>query len=357
MNIDLIRPQELTDDLLAKWTRFQESNPSLESPYFRPEFTQAVAQVRSDVEVAVLREGGQIAGFFPFQRGTLKLAKPVGGKLSDYHGVIGASDLEFDVPQLLRACGLAAWDFDHVLASQQGFQPYWRATGKSPALDLSAGFSAYAEARRAAGTEEIKKTLQKYRKCDRERGPLKFEFHCPDLAVFETLKRWKSDQYRRTGFTDVFSFPWTVELLQNLLKHPRPGLSAVQSVVWKDDQPVAIQYHLRSRHILHAWFPAYDHDYAKYSPGLMVMIMIAQHAPEYGIAKLDLGKGDEQYKWSLASSSTTVAEGTAGNGSPALWLLNGWRRGRDWVNNSPLQGAAAVPLRMLKPLRAWFAFR
>ena len=42
-------------------------NPQLDNPFFRPEFTQAVAAVRDDVEVAVLEIQQQPVGFFPYQ--------------------------------------------------------------------------------------------------------------------------------------------------------------------------------------------------------------------------------------------------------------------------------------------------
>ena len=84
------------------WCELQRTEPLLESPYFRPEFVRAVATVRTDVEIAVLKRDGTTVGFFPFQRGTLHIGRPVGGKLSDYHGVIARPDLEFDAGWLVR---------------------------------------------------------------------------------------------------------------------------------------------------------------------------------------------------------------------------------------------------------------
>ena len=79
----VLRPDELTDVHLTRWRQIHESAARFASPYFTPEFTQAVGSVRRDVEVAVLEESGEVVGFFPFQRGLLGFAKPVGGQLSD----------------------------------------------------------------------------------------------------------------------------------------------------------------------------------------------------------------------------------------------------------------------------------
>ena len=79
MNIRLIPAEQLTPEHVAAWADIQRAEAALDSPYFRPEFTQAVAAVRGDVEVGVLEEGGEPVGFFPFQRGRGNVARPVGG--------------------------------------------------------------------------------------------------------------------------------------------------------------------------------------------------------------------------------------------------------------------------------------
>src|SRR5262245_27366621 len=112
--IRVAKINELSSADWAAWTEIQESAGVYESPYFRPEFAQAVATVRDDAEVAVLASEGETVGFFPFQRGTLNLGKPIGGKLSDYHGPLVREGAQFDPLAMVRACRLAAWDFDHL---------------------------------------------------------------------------------------------------------------------------------------------------------------------------------------------------------------------------------------------------
>ena len=157
MQINLIKPADLTLEQLALWSHWQTTQASLESPYFRPEFTQAVAAVRQDVEIAVLTETGQTVGFFPFQRGTLNLGKPVGGKLSDYHGLIAAPGIAVDPTALLQKCGLAGWDFDHLPISQASFLPFSTERGRSPQLDVRGGLEGFNKLRKAAGSDVIPK--------------------------------------------------------------------------------------------------------------------------------------------------------------------------------------------------------
>ena len=136
MHVELTTPGRLTLRDRELWSRFQREDPALESPYFRPEFTLAVAAVRRDVEVAILRQDGDTMGFFPFQRRGRGPAKPVGGRLSDYHGVIARRGATWNAAELVRACQLAAWDFDHVPISQVPFGSFHRRTDLSPYLDV-----------------------------------------------------------------------------------------------------------------------------------------------------------------------------------------------------------------------------
>ncbi|MFO0886026.1 MAG: hypothetical protein U0894_17895 [Pirellulales bacterium] len=108
------KADQLTPDEIATWKQLQAANPSLESPYFHPEFTLAVASVRSDVEVAVLQKQNQTIGFLPFQRGKLGLAKPVGGKVSDYHGLIAAADTVVDERRIPTPMRFWQAYFDHL---------------------------------------------------------------------------------------------------------------------------------------------------------------------------------------------------------------------------------------------------
>src|SRR5690349_3464553 len=87
MNIRLITPANLTVDQLAAWSQIQAADPRLNSPFFNPAFTQSVAVVRDDVEIAVLEEAGRPVGFFPYQRDHGDVGRPVGGYMSDFQAV------------------------------------------------------------------------------------------------------------------------------------------------------------------------------------------------------------------------------------------------------------------------------
>jgi CelD/BcsL family acetyltransferase involved in cellulose biosynthesis len=150
---------------------------------------------------------------------------------------------------------------------------------------------------------------RKQRKLGREEGPVRFLFDTQDHQALDTLMRWKSAQYRRTGRLDRFARPATVRLVRDLLDTRAPGCSGVLSVLYAGRRPVALHLGLRSAETLACWFPTYDVALARYSPGLMLHLFMAEAAAAAGLRRLDLGKGDEEYKTVLGNQEFMVAEG------------------------------------------------
>jgi CelD/BcsL family acetyltransferase involved in cellulose biosynthesis len=350
----------LTPEEVHAWSDLQRADPTLESPFFRPEFTQAVAAVRADVEVAILEEAGQPVGFFPFQRGRWRAGRPVGGRMSDYQGLIARQGLAWSAEELLRSCRLSAWDFDHLVTSQEVFRPYHFTLGGSPYADLSRGFDAFVTARREEGVRTINRVKRLRRKLEREKGDVRLAFHTNDRGVFEALLAWKSTQYRRTRVTDVFAFSWTVQLLERVLAVKDEAFRGILTALYVRDRLVAIEMSLCSHDVIHSWFPAYDHEFARYSPGLVLQLELLREAATGGFRRYDMGKGSAQYKDSFASGVVPLAEGSVALGSlGSLRRLarRAWYQTRTWARTSPLGAPMRLAGRLTRSLRGWLAFR
>ena len=293
----LIAPHELDAGLLAAWRAIQEREPRFESPYFCPEFTRAVGAVRDDVRVVVIENDGRPAGFFPHQRASWGRGSPVGGPLSDYHGVIAAPAAQWSVVELMRTARLSVWTFDHLVDPTGKFAPYvTTGAADSPQIDL-------------VGFKPAPDFARKARKLAREMGELAFSLHDCGSGALERLFEWKSEQYRRTRLTDAFAVRWTRALLEELMRVQCPGFAGVCSVLRVGDEIVAVHAGMRSRSVLHWWFPTYHPRCAAYSPGIILLLRIAAAALPLGIGKIDLGKGDARYKGSLMTGAAPLREG------------------------------------------------
>ena len=144
MRIDVVPARDLNAAQLRAWCEIQGAVQAFDSPYFHPEFTRAVAAVRSGVEVAVCEDAGQPVAFFPFQRFMRRMGRPVGDPLSDFQALIGRPEMLCDPLELLQACRLSSWRFDHLVDVQPAFRSHAWHEAESPYVDLSAGFDAYA---------------------------------------------------------------------------------------------------------------------------------------------------------------------------------------------------------------------
>ncbi|MFJ5778306.1 GNAT family N-acetyltransferase [Streptomyces sp. NPDC093094] len=308
------RPGELTAADRAAWTALQSKahlhgSPELANPFLSPEFTLAMSRVRRGVRVAVVREGGEPAAFFPFQRSVTGVGRAVGLGVSDAQGVVHRPGFTFDARELLRACGLAVWEFDHLVAGQGPFASGATGTFESPVMDVDQGWETYLGRLRERSPKFARTTLAKQRRLMRDTAGARYVHDERDPAALRTLMGWKSAQYRRTGRSDRFASAWITALVERLFHTRSDPFAGILSVLYADGRPVAAHFGLRTERVLACWFPAYDPDYARYSPGLVLHLRMAEAAAADGIAQLDLGRGRKEYKDSLKTRDLYVSEG------------------------------------------------
>jgi len=338
----LITVDELDPALIEAWRSIQAIESRFDSPYFCPEFTRLVGSVRDDVRIVVVENDGRPVGFFPHQRAPWGRGKPVGGPFSDYHGVIAAPGSDWTVSNLMRAAKLSVWTFDHLVDASGKFAPYVTALATSPLMDLSGGLEGYLKKLGGPPSEFARKA----RKMAREVGALSFALHEPDSGPMQRMFEWKRDQYRRSRLTDAFGVRWTTELMRRVMEVQTPEFAGVCSVLRAGDRVVAVLAGMRSRRVLHWWFPTYDQEFAKYSPGIILLMRIAEAVAATGIRSIDLGKGDARYKSSVMTGAAELREGFVELPS----LLATARRLRRGAEALAAAGGLAATLRL--PLRA-----
>jgi CelD/BcsL family acetyltransferase involved in cellulose biosynthesis len=340
MKISVIAAHEIDTPLRARWRELQDGNAAFASPYFCPEFTESVAAVRDDVRVAVLEDPAGVVGVFPFQRTAWGTGCPVGGPLSDHHGVIADAEARWRWPELLSAARLGYWRFDHLVRAQ-ATHIAGALESTSPALDLSRGFQHYREQRARQGSRRFVELDRKARKLGREVGPLRFEAHIDDVSVLAWVQALKSAQCHRSGIPDLFASRWTRALVARVLSTRAASFSGVLSALYAGDTVVAAHFGMRSSRAWHWWFPVYERAHAPYSPGALLLVRVAEAAAADGAQMLDLGKGDDHYKESFADIDVPIAEGCVGRAS----LQNGVRILGSVIEGGLRQGRLAAPLR------------
>lgn len=311
MKITKISARELDSGLCAQWQTIQNSNPDLVNPYFCFEYTQAVAAAKDNVYVGILEEDNKIVGFFPWEQKSKDVIGPIGGRLSDYQGAIVAPHFEWNVEPLLTAYGINVWEFDHLLLSQKPRpqHPFFF-TGDSIVMDLSAGYENYLKTKKTSGSKHVFKLKRKERKFEREIGKIRFDLYSKDNAAFEKVIQWKSEQCFRTGVPEFLKWDWAQAMLENIWHTNNPNFSGMLTVMSTDKEIIAAHFGMRSKSVCHFWFPVYNRTYSKYTPGGILLLKCAEAIAGEGLNAIDLGKGDDAYKFSFATGKIPLVEGS-----------------------------------------------
>jgi CelD/BcsL family acetyltransferase involved in cellulose biosynthesis len=309
MNVTVVRPRDLGQPEIAAWRDMQRQNVEFDNAFLSPGFAVAVDRARSDARVAIIQEAGQTVGFFAFQQGRSRVARPIGAGICDRQAVVHAPQSGVNVVGLLAASGISVWEFDHLVACQLEVAGSHTRAVPSPIIDVSQGYERYLTERQRASKKIVKSTLAKHRRMELEVGPTRFDFDSRDRDAFELMIRWKSAQYRRTGRRDRFGVDWIEYVVRDLFEQSAEGCLGTLSVLWTAEKVAAVHFGLRADSMLSCWFPAYEPELARYSPGLFLHLKMAEGAAANGLRQLDLGKGGEEYKQSLKTGDLMVGEG------------------------------------------------
>ena len=302
-------PGELGAGELVGWRALQQNQPGLSSAFLGPEFAQAVGRVRPDARIAVVEDSSGFAGFFAFQEGPEHRGAPIGAGICDAQAFVCRPDLDWDPRWLVGACGLASWRFDHLPTEQSAFRPFHRAVHRSPTIDLTDGYDAFLAKVPTVSKDVLAQVRRRRRKLAREVGPVVTEWHEAAEEPFKALVAWKSAQYAAAGTWDRFERPWIRAVLEDLQSSGAPGCAGLLATTRAGGRLAAVHLGLGGLTSLSWWFPSYDADLAPYSPGLVLLLDLAEHAAERGLSMVDLGRGEHAYKLRVATGGYTVAEG------------------------------------------------
>lgn len=336
--IGVLRPRELGTSEIDAWREMQREQPHLDNPFLSPDFALVMGEVSDRVRVAVIRDGDGIAGFLPYEERS-GVGAAVGAWVSLCQGVVHRPGAVFEAGKLLRACGLHVWEFGCLVRDQPWFAPYVTLTQDAVVLDLTEGYQVYLKGLRGRSPKFLKTTQYKERKLGRDAGEVTstFAVSSGEVEQFRLLRTWKSGQYARSGRADRFARPWVVELVERLHAIDSKDFGGVLSMLYADGTPVAGHFGLRSRSTLVGWFPAYDPAFAKYSPGLIQHLRMAEAAAEAGLDAIDLSVGaGYEYKDALASRTVPVAEGVVRRRTA--------RAGVHWARTEPVRLARRAVL-------------
>lgn len=345
MRLETIHPREIGDAEAALWRAHQAARPELGSPYLTPEWARIIGEARHDARVCVI-DGG--AGFLGVQRLSRFSAMGLGAPLADYQGVVGRDDLEVSADALCAALKVGRIDFTHVPAGQA----FFTAAGAEGSwiAETAGGRAAYEAGLKQRRNEFARQTDKKLRKLAREHGDTEFSAGAFSRTDFETLVSWKNAQLKRTGQPAIWAAPWVRQTLNACFEARSETFGGELFTIRTGDKLVAAAFGLRSARVLHLWLIAHDSDFDAFSPGVQLTRWLIGWAADKGLAEVDFGPGEYQYKRQLASTQRMLERGVASRFSLSGILRSTEHALRAHIERLPQPKLAALPGKAMRRL-------
>jgi CelD/BcsL family acetyltransferase involved in cellulose biosynthesis len=310
MRVTVVKPGDLGPGEAARWAELQRTPPVTRSPFLSLTYAQVVGRHRPGARVAVVEDGGQIEAFFPFElsgRGMARgMALPIGFPMSQLQGFVG-SGAPIDAKSVLRQAGLRGWRFKHAPPDQEALLPHRYAGSDSQCLlvDLSAGYEVYRKGLSKSMTTE---TARRRRALERRFDTVDVEWHTAQpAAALKKLIEWKSRMYGPSR--ELFADPSAVRIIEELSASARDDCTGVLSVLSAGSEPVAVDLWLAEPHGLAGWFTSYDVEFRRSSPGIMLLLAVAEEAASRGITLIDFGGWPDDHKLRVTNDSYPVIGG------------------------------------------------
>lgn len=318
----MIRPLDLGEAELAAWNRWQAADSRLASSFLSAPFARIAGASRGDARVAVVEEGPSVVGFWPLSVDRHGCAAPLVPRYTDCQGMVHDPGWSWAWPEVLHASGLAGWTFDHLVAHQAPGVPVGLAT--SPTIDLSAGWDAYESWLRSEHKESARSARRRLHRAERDHE-VSFVEHDRSADALDTLMALKSAQCRDRGWADVFEPEWARQMVREASGTRSEHLCGEVSTLRFDGRVAAAALFLDAPRMRSMWFSSYDPACSHLAPGTLLALKAAESGAARGFVALSLGKGDEEYKRTLAQGGEPLASGALGAGGSAGRLFGARR--------------------------------
>jgi len=307
---DIVRPWELPGDARAAWRAWTREIPSYANPLLSPGFADVMGAVRSDTAIAVYRRQGRVVGVWPHHRCANRFARPLGGPFADVQAVLIEPGVRLSPIEALRLAGRDAFRFTALSDPDDRFAEHRVARTDGRVVDLTAGYSAYAAAQKAAHAKSWNNLARAFRKAERDHGAVTYVVGDRDPVAFAWLMETKRAQFARTGRHDVLAPDWAGRMIELLMDAPGDGdVCGRLSTLRIGGRIAAAEYSLYGGGVMNSWLLAFEPEFARVSPGMLLVERVIKAAATRGMARVDMGPGDDRHKTTFTNTVTPLDEG------------------------------------------------
>ena len=298
----IVLPADLSTDDRAGWIGLLQPD-RWKSPLLHPDFTVLVGAARADTRIIIARDEEGRRAFLPVHLRPGGVCRPVGAVFSDLHDLIRDPACSISVTEILGAADLKSYPYFGLLSGEGPGQ------GELAHFDSRLHDGAAFDQLRAARPKHFKKIGRLDRKLNREIGAVELNVDDRDITAFEQVMDWKRTQLAACGRHDVLGPAWVTHMM-NLLRDERAlDVKGRLVTLRAGGQLLAAEFGVDCGGVFHPWIAAYNAEFGRYSPGILLMYRLFQMMPEAGIWRYDLGLAEGEYKNAFANMFLPVFHG------------------------------------------------
>ncbi len=295
-------PEDVAPADMQAWNGLRAAHQDYNSPLLSPEFAQTVGRERPDARVVLFHDEAGLAGVFAYFRRPDRTARSIGSPFSDYSGPILRSDFDVSLVEILEAAGLSAWQTTSMVDPWDHFVAERSSQHSTMLISLDTDPAEYLEEQRKKHAKRFKNFRRLDSQASRDGYELEMRWGAIDPALKDELFRYKSEQYVASGLVDLTDTQHSRAILDEVAESPNGFCISL----WAGDNFVSAHFGFRLDDVFHPWIAAYNPEFARYSPGNLLLKRIIENMPAMGLREYDLAEGHDHYKKYYISSERTV---------------------------------------------------
>jgi len=303
-NVDVIDLGGLSSQDWETWRHHHAARRPSAGMSESPDFLVPLAQEIGKCRVVRIREGGKIVGYIPvYQPFGPSFAFPI--PMCDYQAVALFDASYPDYRRILQQAGICRWKYENITDGNGLSEVSRRFDGRPvPMVLMAESFPEYLRDKANNGST-FHSILPMSRRLAREVGGVSLIRATSSEEFVDLLLEHK---IRRQPGTPPFD-PFVRKVLLRFAGRESGEIRGVPYILMAGDEALALALTLEAGDHAFYWFCSYEPDFARYSPGSVLLIKIIEELHARKFRTLDLGPGGEPWKERFATKHRTACNG------------------------------------------------
>ena len=265
------------------------------SPLLHPDFALMMSRCRPDTRIIIGVDFDGRRAFLPVHIRPGLVCRPIGAAFSDLHDLVAEDSCALSIADLLHGVGLKSYRFF------AGLSGHGLTEAQASHFDARLHEGCAFEQLRVSNAKNFKKFGRLARKLAREIGDVELCVEDADTMCFQQMLEWKQVQFADSGRHDVLEPEWAKKLMELGHAASDSEISGRLITLRANGHFLAAEFGLFGAGVFHPWIAAYNTEYSRYSPGILLMYHLFSNMPDNGIWRYDLGRSDAGYKSTFAN--------------------------------------------------------